>query len=93
MKRYWLQVYRDTSGQSRVSAGSLDYHPELLERLAALGILDIEDGMVDALQLNRLDRLFRLRSLLGVNLAGAAIILDLLDRIEELKDELRRLEK
>ncbi|MFW0860542.1 MAG: chaperone modulator CbpM [Dethiobacter sp.] len=89
MKRYWIQVQRDTSGDGWVSIKTLDYHPELLERLVALGLVEIENGMIHTRQSNRLDKIFRLRSCLGVNLTGAAIILDLLDKIDELKEKIR----
>lgn len=92
MKRYWLQIKRDSLGRSHISAAGTEYHPELLERLAALGIIELEDGMLEIRQLTRLEKVFRLRSCLGVNLSGAAIILDLLEKIEELKAEIRRLE-
>ena len=89
MRRYWIQVQRDASGDGWVSIKTLDYHPELLERLVALGLIEIKDGMIQAQQADRLDKIFRLRSCLGVNLTGAAIILDLLDKINELKEKNR----
>ena len=89
MKRYWIQVQRDTSGDGWISIKTLDYHPELLERLVALGLVEIENDMIHTRQAERLDKIFRLRSCLGVNLTGAAIILDLLDKIDELKEKIR----
>ncbi|MBS3983800.1 MAG: hypothetical protein KGZ41_08385 [Dethiobacter sp.] len=89
MKRYWIQVQRDTSGDGWINIKTLDYHPELLERLVALGLVEIENDMIHTRQAERLDKIFRLRSCLGVNLTGAAIILDLLDKIDELKEKIR----
>lgn len=91
MKRYWIQVQKNASGEGWISISALDYHPELLERLAALGLIEIENDMIHSRQADRLDKIFRLRSCLGVNLTGAAIILDLLDKIDELKENLRAL--
>lgn len=89
MKRYWIQLQREAAGDGWVSIKTLDYHPELLERLAALGLVEIENEMIHTRQADRLDKIFRLRNCLGVNLTGAAIILDLLDKIDELKKQLR----
>jgi len=89
MKRYWVQVQKDASGDGWVSIKNLDYHPELLERLVALGLVEIENEMIHTRQAARLDKIFRLRNCFGVNLTGAAIILDLLDKIDELKEQLR----
>jgi MerR family transcriptional regulator, heat shock protein HspR len=90
--RYRIDIYRrgPRGEEGWLSIESLDCHPELLERLAALGIVDVEDGWIHQAQVRRLEKLLRLRSHLGVNLAGAAVILDLLERIEELEAQLRK---
>ncbi|MDW7650673.1 MAG: chaperone modulator CbpM [Bacillota bacterium] len=95
MKRYWIQVYRveQPEGSEWVSIQTLDYHPEYLERLAALGVVQLKDGLIHTNDLRRLHKLARLRSCLGVNLSGASIILDLLDKVEELQEEIRRLQR
>lgn len=95
MKRYRIQVYRapDANDPGWVSIHTVEYHPELLERFASLGVVVLKDGRIHQDDIRRLKKLVRLRNRLGVNLSGAAIILDLLDKIEELRREIRRLEQ
>jgi chaperone modulatory protein CbpM len=69
---------------------------DLVERLVAEGILEPIRREGPTLyfpqsSLKRTQVVVRLRSDLGVNLAGAALALELLERIEELKTELRRI--
>jgi hypothetical protein len=56
-------------------------HPDLVRRLIALDAVDPLDWEAAA----RLARLMRLRRDLGLNVAGAALVCDLLARIEELE--------
>lgn len=56
-------------------------HPELVRRLIALDAVDPLAWDAAA----RLARLVRLRHDLGLNVAGAALACDLLERIEELE--------
>jgi hypothetical protein len=56
-------------------------HPDLVRRLIALDAVDPLDWDAAA----RLARLVRLRRDLGLNVAGAALACDLLERIEELE--------
>lgn len=95
--KYYLQIYQHTlamgDDDAWIDLDSMGIHPELAERLAEFGIVEIFQGHVRASQAVRLLKLLRLRSNLGVNLHGAAIILDLLDRIEALQDEIERLKR
>lgn len=97
MKRYWLQVYRvGQPSEERpgwVNIDSLDYHPELLHRLRDLGMIDLDGDLITIPHVTRVEKILRLRSCLGVNLAGASIILDLLDKVEELQEEVRTLRR
>jgi chaperone modulatory protein CbpM len=69
---------------------------ELVERLVAEGILEPVRQEGDELffpqqtSIKRTQVVVRLRTDLGVNLAGAALVLELLERIEELRARLRR---
>jgi chaperone modulatory protein CbpM len=70
-------------------------HPELLRRLVALGVLDADRDSAGRLWftpgvLVKIGRIQRLRAGLGLNYAGIAVVLDLLDRIRELETELNR---
>jgi hypothetical protein len=64
-------------------------HPELVDRLVRLGFADPEG--VDAAA--RLARAVRLRRDLGLNYAGAVLACELLARIDDLQDRLRRYER
>ena len=62
-----------------------------LARLVRLGLLEPEPGppvRFSAATAARLRRMLRLRADLGVNLAGAAIIVDLMDCLDRLDAEL-----
>ena len=70
-------------------------HPELVERFVALGIVEpLEDHdhhfTPDATL--RIQRLLRLRRDLGINYNAAGLILELLERIDDLEVKLRRYE-
>ena len=97
MKKYYLQVYHHALSIGPegewVDISSLEIHPEIAERLAELGIVEIQDNHIQAYQATRVQKLMRLRHSLGVNLHAAAIIMDLLERIEILQDEIERLRK
>jgi len=66
-------------------------HAAHLERLVRLGLVEPEAGeSFSAATAARLRRMLRLRADLGVNLVGAAIIVDLVQRLERLDAELTR---
>ena len=67
--------------------------PSLLQRLVQLGCVDVREGAVRAEHLRNILRMTRLRRHLGVNLAGAAVIVEMLDRLEELERENERLRR
>jgi hypothetical protein len=70
----------------------------LVVRLARLGLIETLDRETDEPMLPRrvvvqLRRMQRLRRDLGVNFAGAAVILDLVGRIEQLNRELAEMHR
>jgi MerR family transcriptional regulator/heat shock protein HspR len=101
MKKYFIQIYSHTPSieiemeddDNWVDVASLGIHPDIAGYLAEIGLVDFHRGHIPAHQAPRLQKLLRLRSNLGVNLPGAAIIVDLLDRMEELQEELERLRR
>jgi len=97
VKKYYLQVYQHTlsagSDGEWVDIRSLGIHPDLAEKLAELGIIEIRENRIRDTQVLRLQKLMRIRYNLGVNIRAAAIIMDLLERIEQLQDEINRLKK
>jgi chaperone modulatory protein CbpM len=75
-------------------AAAAGLHPDLVHRLVALGLLDGDAGatgllVLPATQLPRAARIARLRTGLGLNLTAVGLVLDLLDRIDELEAALR----
>ena len=80
------------SDYDHVPVSELCMHPHMLTILSDLGVLDIEGDQVEIRSLRRLNKIMRLQDFLGVNLKGAIIITDLLERIESLEDQIRQLE-
>ena len=71
-------------------------HPELVRRLARIGLVDPVSPGSDrwpAAAGPRLARALRLRRDLGLNYAGALLACDLLERIDELERRLSRYEE
>src|SRR4051794_33371721 len=100
--RYSLAIRRATpSGAPLVAmevlAREAGLHPELLQRLIALGALERGGGTSRAPlyprdAAARLARIARLRRDLGLNYAGAMLACDLIARIEALESHLARIE-
>ena len=70
--------------------------PTLISHLVRLGVLETisdesEEPLLRSRSVLRLRRMVRLRRDLGVNFAGAAVILDLVDRIERLNREIEEM--
>ncbi len=65
----------------------------LLERFVALGILEPAGIMLRRQDLIRVVQIQRLRRDLGLNLVGAAIVLDMATEIAQLKAQLRAYQK
>jgi hypothetical protein len=70
-------------------------HPELVERFVALGIIepvDDQDNHFTPDATRRIQRLLRLRRDLGIHYNAAGLILELLERIDNLEARLQRYE-
>ena len=70
-------------------------HPDLVRRLVSLGLLEAERDSGGWLwlaptELATVARIQRLRAGFSINYAAVGLVLDLLDRIEELQTALRR---
>lgn len=102
-RRYFLvQASRASAHVPYLSIAEVAYHcglhPELIERLVRIGLVDYAErdahGEVlfhaDVIPLIR--RILRLRNHLGVNYAGIGVILELMARIESLEKDIRELE-
>jgi chaperone modulatory protein CbpM len=73
-----------------------DLHPELLERLVSLGLVEVEaddegNRWVRRSQKRAVDRIKRLRSGLHLSYSSIAVVAPLLDRVEHLEVEVVRL--
>ena len=76
-------------------AGRCGLHPDLVRRLVALGLIGCRqdargDLWFEPSALVTVARIQRLRTGLGLNYAAIGLVLDLLDRIEELESASRR---
>jgi hypothetical protein len=76
-------------------AGRARLHPELVRRLVTLGLLEAHRDAADELwlapaELATVARIQRLRAGFSLNYAAVGLVLDLLDRIDELEAALRR---
>ena len=71
----------------------LEFHPDLLTLYKEMGIIEFEDNCIRYEELHRLQKILRLKENCGVNTIGATIIVDLLEKIENLQDELENLRK
>lgn len=79
-------------------AAASDLHPDFVQNIVAYGLLEpvrAEQTLLwfDVTAVRRLRTIRRLRDDLGINLAGIAVVLDLLERIEALERELAHLRR
>jgi MerR family transcriptional regulator, heat shock protein HspR len=101
-KYFLVQMHRVSGFSPYLTLSEVAYrcglHPELIERLAGIGLIDYVEGDVDGEGLFHADvipllrRILRLRNDLGVNYAGIGVILELMARIESLENHIRELE-
>jgi chaperone modulatory protein CbpM len=95
MTRYALVRQTSAPGlRPEVFAAAAGLHPQLVARLVGLGLLDAYRGpggvpLLPAAQVPRAARIVRLRQGLGLNYSAVGLVLDLLDRIDELEAALR----
>lgn len=97
MNNFYMEIYRHSLPADEedlwVSIDSLDVHPDIIQALADLGIVEVRRGYMPAGHVYRVGKILRLRRGLGINLPGAAVILDLLERVEMLEEEIARLKR
>jgi MerR family transcriptional regulator/heat shock protein HspR/chaperone modulatory protein CbpM len=65
----------------------------ILERFADLGLIEPVQSMLRISDLTRVVQVIRLRRDLGLNLVGAAIVLDMAAEIAQLKAQVRALQQ
>lgn len=76
-------------------ADAAGLHPDLVARLVALGLVEVTTGPTGppgfpVRELATVARIRRLHDDLTLNYAAVGVVLDLLDRIDELEDRLAR---
>ncbi len=91
-RRYQIVLYRNERERLTLDAlaTSAGLHPALVERFVEFGLLDPVERVgtqlfFDVTAVPRLRMIQRLRCDIGINLAGVAVILDLIDRLRALK--------
>lgn len=65
----------------------------VLERFADLGLIEPVESMLRISELTRIIQIMRLRRDLGINLVGAAIVLDMATEIAQLKAQIEVLQR
>ena len=100
MPRRNLMLFSDLDPRPTLEglASAADLHPDLVARFAAYGLLEPvstrgAELRFDFTAISRLRTIRRLRSDLGINLPGIAVVLDLVERIETLQRELAELRR
>ena len=88
LQRYDIVLYRRDAQQLSLDAlaAHAGMHPMLVEHFVEFGLIEPVERegatlLFDASAVPRLRMIGRLRETLGINLAGIAVILDLLDQI------------
>jgi len=97
MKKYQVQIFCYdaviSDEYSWIDIENLEISTSLLEKMAELDIIEIHRGHVRGDHIPRIYKALRLRKTLGVNLAGAGIIIHLLERLDELSNEVEQLKR
>ncbi len=102
--RYQIVHYKyekRPESENLVTAGELArlarLHPEMVDKLVDWGLIDPMKWeprlLFPETTVPRIWRIMRLRRDLGINWSGIGVVLDLLDKIEELEREITRLRK
>lgn len=88
-----IRIHCHTEQGDIIEEYGLEIHPDLLATFEQMGIVDLREESISLAELNRLHKILRLKQNCGVNTVGAAIIVDLLEKIEMLQDEIERLRR
>ena len=98
VRGYQIAVYRKDTDQFTLDAlaAHAGLHPAIVERFVDFGLvrpISRKDAemLFDASALSRVRSISRLRSTLGINLAGVSVVLDLVDKVCALQRENRTL--
>lgn len=98
MKKYQVEIFCFEAkiweeDYSWTDLTDLGLPEELVHRMSEMGIVEMRKNRVRSDQIPRIYKALRLQQNLGINLAGAGIILDLMEEMESLKEEIERLKR
>lgn len=101
MKRYDLIIYGQHLDNELITIRELGrlvgLHPDKLRRYIVLGLIDPEveapEPLFEDSIVARIHKIERLKKDLGLNLNGCGLVLDLLERISELEEQLKRTQR
>ncbi len=88
-----IRIHCHTDIEEKVTDCYLEFHPDLLAIYEDMGVIEKKANGIRYEELHRLEKIIRLKRNCGVNTVGASIIVDLLDRIENLQEEVERLRR
>lgn len=96
MLKYELIVYEQKCSDTLLTIQEVSKFvglpPNIIHRFFMLGLIDPQveapDMLFENSVVSRINKIMRLKSDLGINLVGCGLILDLLDRIEEIEKRL-----
>lgn len=98
MKKYQVEIFCFEAkiweeDYNWIDLNDLGLPEELVRRMSETGIVEVRNNRVRSDQISRIYKALRLQKNLGINLAGAGIILNLMEEMESLKDEIERLKR
>lgn len=97
MEKYYLELYShgvtDLDEDIWIDIESLEIQPNLLFELEEFGIIETKNDQILACEVGRIQKLVRLQRSLEVNIPGAAVIMDLLERVKKLEEEIEFLKR
>lgn len=88
-----IQIHCHTDIAENITEVRFEFHPDLLAIYEEMGLVELTDDGIRSDDIRRLQKILRLKNNCGVNTVGAAIIVDLLEKIENLQDEIDSLRK
>lgn len=101
MRNHEVVIYEQIHGRTLLTVYEVSrvagLHPELVRRLFVMGLIDPHVAQTEPLfedsVVGRIRKIMRLRNDLGVNLSGCGVVLELLERINQLEQRLRHYEQ
>lgn len=86
-------IHSHSEAEEKLPLEHSGLHPALAKRLAEQGVIEIDGGLIAPAHLKRAFRVLRLLNSLELNLTGASLVVELLEKMEEMQEELNRLRR